>query len=166
LSLLYAKRWRVYAKRPFGGPQQVLSYLSNYTHRVALSNRRITGVDEQAGSVTFTYRDYRKGGAVKALTLTAREFIRRFSLHILPAGLVRIRHYGILANNRRQRDIAKARAIFQRPGSQPANPTAPQQLEPLRCPHCGQAGLRLVGWIDTYGLRHSLRLRPLILDSS
>jgi hypothetical protein len=166
LSLLYAKRWRVYAKRPFGGPQQVLSYLSNYTHRVALSNRRITGVDEQAGSVTFTYRDYRKGGVVKPLTLPAREFIRRFSLHLLPAGLVRIRHYGILGNNRRQRDIAKARAIFQRPGSQPANPPAPRQLEPLRCPHCGQAGLRLVGWIDTYGLRHSLRLRPLILDSS
>ena len=115
-SLLYPKRWRVYAKRPFGGPQQVLSYLSNYTHRVALSNRRITGVDEQAGSVTFTYRDYRKGGVVKTLTLPVREFIRRFSLHILPSGLVRIRHYGILANNRRQRDIAKARAIFERRG--------------------------------------------------
>ena len=82
-SLLYAKRWALYAKRPFGGPQQVLSYLSNYTHRVALSNRRITGVDEQAGSVTFTYRDYRKGGVVKPLTLSLREFIRRFSLHLI-----------------------------------------------------------------------------------
>ena len=76
-SLLYAKRWALYAKRPFGGPQQVLSYLSNYTHRVALSNRRITGVDEQAGSVTFTYRDYRKGGVVKPLTLSLREFIHQ-----------------------------------------------------------------------------------------
>jgi len=93
-SLLYAKRWALYAKRPFGGPQQVLSCLSNYTHRVALSNRRITGVDEQAGSVTFTYRDYRKGGAIKPLTLPVWEFIRRFSLHILPSSLVRIRHYG------------------------------------------------------------------------
>ena len=165
-SLLYAKRWALYAKRPFGGPQQVLSYLSNYTHRVALSNRRITGVDEQAGSVTFTYRDYRKGGVVKPLTLSLREFIRRFSLHLLPAGLVRIRHYGILGNNRRQRDIAKARAIFERRGSQPANSTAHEQLHPLRCPHCGEAGLRLLGWIDPYGLRHSLRFSPLILDSS
>jgi len=84
----------------------------------------------------------------------------------LPAGLVRIRHYGILGNNRRQRDIAKARAIFERRGSQPANSTAHEQLHPLRCPHCGEAGLRLLGWIDPYGLRHSLRLRPLILDSS
>ena len=99
---LYAKRWRVYAKRPFGGPQQVLSYLSNYTHRVASSNRRITGVDDQAQCVTFTYRDYRKGGVAKPLTLPVREFIHRFSLHILPSGLVRIRHYGILGNNRRQ----------------------------------------------------------------
>jgi hypothetical protein len=144
----------------------VLSYLSNYTHRVALSNRRISGVDEQAGSVTFTYRDYRKGGAVKPLTLPAREFIRRFSLHILPSGLVRIRNYGILGNNRRQRDIAKARAIFERRGKPATAPPNVRPLEPLRCPHCGQAGLRLVGWIDTYGLRHSLRLRPLILDSS
>jgi hypothetical protein len=166
LSRLYAKRWVLYAKRPFGGPHQVLSYLSNYTHRVALSNRRITGVDEQAGRVTFTYRDYRKGGVVKPLTLPAREFIRRFSLHLLPARLVRIRHYGILGNNRRQRDIAKARAILQPRGKPASDPPALRPMEPLRCPTCGQLGLRLVGWIDAYGLRYSLRLSPLILDSS
>jgi hypothetical protein len=165
-ALLYAKPWVVFAKRPFGGPQQVLSYLSNYTHRVALSNRRILGVDDQAARVTFTYRDYTKGGALKPLTLSAREFIRRFSLHLLPAGLVRIRHYGILANNRRQRDIAKARAILQRSAKRRANPTAPPPREPMRCAHCGRLGLRLVGWIDAYGLRHSLPLRPLIWDSS
>lgn len=95
-SKLYAQRWVVYAKRPFGGPQQILTYLANYTHRVALSNRRIQALDTQAQSVTFTWRDYRQGGKVKPLTLTAREFIRRFSLHILPPALVRIRHYGIL----------------------------------------------------------------------
>ena len=93
----------VYAKRPFGGPQQVLSYLANYTHRVALSNRRIVAVDAQYQTVTFTYRDYRHGSQRKELTLSALEFIRRFSLHILPPGLVRIRHYGILGNNRRKR---------------------------------------------------------------
>ena len=77
-SKLYAQKWVVYAKRPFGGPEQVLNYLANYTHRVALSNRRIVAVDEQAQTVTFTWRDYRQGGTVKPLTLSAREFIRRF----------------------------------------------------------------------------------------
>jgi len=107
LSLLYTKRWVLYAKCPFGGPQQVLSYLANYTHRVALSNRRIVAVDAQHQSVTFTYRDYRHGSQLKELTLSALEFIRRFSLHILPPGLVRIRHYGILGNNRRRAAIAE-----------------------------------------------------------
>ena len=83
-SLLYRKHWVLYAKRPFGGPKQVLSYLANYTHRVALSNRRIVAVDAQHQSVTFTYRDYRHGSQRKELTLSALEFIRRFSLHILP----------------------------------------------------------------------------------
>ena len=106
----------LYAKRPFGGPKQVLSYLANYTHRVALSNRRIVAVDAQHQTVTFTYRDYRRASQRKELTLSALEFIRRFSLHlhILPPGLVRIRHYGILGNNRRRRDIEAARAIFNR----------------------------------------------------
>ena len=111
-SLLYRKHWVLYAKRPFGGPKQVLSYLANYTHRIVLSNRRILAVDAQHQSVTFTYRDYRHGSQRKDLTLSALEFIRRFSLHILPPGLVRIRHYGILGNNRRRRDIeALARSL-------------------------------------------------------
>ena len=97
---------------PFGGPKQVLSYLANYTHRVALSNRRIVAVDARHQTVTFTYRDYRRASQRKELTLSVLEFIRRFSLHILPPGLVRIRHYGILGNNRRKRDIEAARAIF------------------------------------------------------
>ena len=88
-SLLYNKPWVVYAKRPFGGAQQVLSYLANYTHRVALSNRRIIAVDALCQTVTFTYRDYRHGSQLKGLTLSGLEFIRRFSLHILPSGLVR-----------------------------------------------------------------------------
>src|SRR6201997_2193740 len=115
-SLLYTRRWVLYAKCPFGGPQQVLSYLANYTHRVALSNRRIVAVDARHQSVTFTYRDYRHGSQRKELTLSALEFIRRFSLHILPPGLVRIRHYGILGNNRRKRAIEAARAICKSSG--------------------------------------------------
>ena len=87
-SQLYNKPWVVYAKRPFGGAQQVLSYLANYTHRVALSNRRIIAVDTLCHTISFIYRDYRHGSQLKELTLSGLEFIRRFSLHILPSGLV------------------------------------------------------------------------------
>ena len=90
--------------------------MANCTHRVALSNRRFVAVNAPHQSVTFTYRDYRHGSQLKELTLSALEFIRRFCLHILPPGLVRIRHYGILGTNRRKRDIQTGRAIFKRRG--------------------------------------------------
>jgi hypothetical protein len=164
-SKLYAQSWVVYAKRPFGGPEQVLSYLANYTHRVALSNRRIVAVDEQAQTVTFHWRDYRQGGQVKPLTLSAREFLRRFTMHILPAGLVRIRHYGILGNNRRQRDIPRACALLERrPHSAPPLPEA-KAPEPMPCPHCGRSGLLWIGFIDAQGQTH-LKARVQTLDSS
>ena len=168
-SLLYRKRWVLYAKRPFGGPKQVLSYLANYTHRVALSNRRILAVDAQHQSVTFTYRDYRHGSQRKDLTLSALEFIRRFSLHILPPGLVRIRHYGILGNNRRRRDIEAARAIFKRRGC--AVELQPQSVvDPPRggtcCPLCGKAGIRLVAFTNAAGVLHLIGAGPMPCDSS
>jgi hypothetical protein len=165
LSLLYAKRWVVFAKRPFGGPEQVLRYLANYTHRVALSNRRLAAIDEKQKTVTFTWRDYRDNAKVKPLTLPAREFIRRFALHILPPGLVRIRHYGILGNNRRQRDIQKVRNLLPtiKPG---ALELAEPQREPMRCPSCGQPGMLWWGVLDARGMLH-LFLRPrLYFDSS
>jgi hypothetical protein len=154
-SELYAQRWVIYAKRPFGGPEQVLGYLANYTHRVAISNRRILGLDQQRQTVTFTYRDYRHRSKVKALTLSAVEFIRRFTWHILPAGLVRIRHYGILSNNRRHRDIPAARAILSRTNRR-ARTTAKALAPwpPLCCAHCGQQGLRWIGYIDAQGRTH------------
>ncbi len=153
-SLLYRKRWVLYAKCPFGGPQQVLSYLANYTHRVALSNRRIVAVNAPRQSVTFTYRDYRHGSQLKELTLSALEFIRRFSLHILPRGLVRIRHYGILGNNRRKRDIQAARAIFKRRGC--ALELQPRSVadKSISCPSCGKVGIRLVAFTDAAGVPH------------
>ena len=167
-SNLYAQRWHVYAKRPFGGPEQVLAYLANYTHRVALSNRRIVSLDQPRQTVTFTYRDYRHASKVQKLTLSAVEFIRRFSWHILPAGLVRIRHYGLLANNRRHRDIARARTLLARSSSRKpkpslANLTAP--LPALRCPHCGSEALRWIGFLDAHGRTHLARSVS-ILDSS
>lgn len=88
--------WVVYAKRPFGGPKQVLKYLARYTHRVAISNRRLVSLCE--GRVTFRWKDYAYGGRSRLMTLTAVEFIRRFLLHILPTGFMKIRHYGFLAN--------------------------------------------------------------------
>jgi hypothetical protein len=166
LRLLYTKPWVLYAKSPFGGPQQVLRYLANYTHRVALSNRRIVLLDEQHQSVTFTYRDYRHGSQLKELTLSALEFIRRFSLHILPAGLVRIRHYGILGNNRRKRDIQAARAIFERCGYA-LELQAPSVVDKLMCcPSCAKAGIRLVAFTDAAGLLHLIGPGPLPCDSS
>ena len=166
VSLLYSKRWVLYAKRPFGGPQQVLSYLANYTHRVALSNRRIVAVDAQHQTVTFTYRDYRHGSQRKELTLSALEFIRRFSLHILPPGLVRIRHYGILGNNRRKRAIETARAIFKHRGR--AVELQPQSVadQSMCCPLCGKAGIRLVAFTDAVGILHMIGLGPMPCDSS
>jgi Putative transposase/Transposase zinc-binding domain len=164
-SKLYAQKWVVYAKRPFGGPEQVLNYLAHYTHRVALSNRRIVAVDEQAQTVTFNWRDYRQGGQVKPLTLGAGEFLRRFTLHILPAGLVRIRHYGILGNNRRQRDIPRARALLERRQRSIPKLPEPATPEPMACPHCGQRALRWIGFIDAQGQTH-LKTRAGALDSS
>jgi hypothetical protein len=145
---------------------RVLSYLANYTHRVALSNRRIVAVDAQHQTVTFTYRDYRHGSQLKDLTLSVLEFIRRFSLHILPPGLVRIRHYGILGNNRRKRDIEAARAIFKRRGR--AVELQPQSVadKSTSCPLCGKAGIRLVAFTDAAGVLHVIGAGPRLYDSS
>lgn len=97
IESLFAKQWVVYAKRPFGGPGQVIEYLGRYTHKVAISNHRIAQVDE--ASVSFTYKDYRNGSTQKQMTLSNHEFARRFAMHILPLRFVRIRHYGILSSS-------------------------------------------------------------------
>lgn len=93
---LFKNDWVVYAKRPFGGPLQVIEYLGRYTHKIAISNHRLISMD--GGAVSFTYKDYRQDGYKKDMTLEATEFIRRFAMHILPKGFVRIRHYGLLSN--------------------------------------------------------------------
>ena len=100
--------WVVYAKPPAGGPEQVLKYLARYTHRVAISNRRLVALED--GEVRFHGKDYAHGGAQKTMTRKATEFIRRFLLHVLPAGFVRIRHYGFLANRLCQDQLARCRA--------------------------------------------------------
>ena len=104
--------WVVYAKRPFAGPAAVLAYLSRYTHRVAISNRRLVALDERG--VTFRWKDYRAKGRTrnKTMTLGSDEFMRRFLLHVLPSGFHRIRHYGLFANAERRDNLAKARELL------------------------------------------------------
>jgi len=105
-----AKQWVVYAKAPFGGPEQVLEYLSQYTHRVAISNSRILAYENH--EVTFRWRDYADSNRVKESTLKAEEFLRRFLLHVLPARFVRIRYFGFFANGHRTDNIQQARALI------------------------------------------------------
>jgi hypothetical protein len=103
-------KWVVHAKPPMGGPKQVLKYLARYTHRVAISNRRLVAMED--GEVKFHWKDYARGGGQKTMTLKATEFIRRFLLHVLPSGFVRIRHYGFLANRVCQEKLALCRALL------------------------------------------------------
>jgi len=103
--------WVVYAKEPFGGPQQVLDYLGRYTHRVVISNNRL--IDIADGHVTFRWKDYRHESAQRVMQLDAPEFIRRFLLHVLPRGLQRIRHYGFLSNRRRETGLAECRRLLE-----------------------------------------------------
>ena len=118
----------VYAKPPFAGPEAVLAYLSRYTHRVAISNRRLIAFDETG--VTFRYKDYRRDGPERqrVMTLAPHEFIRRFLLHVLPHGFHRIRHYGLLASSARKANIARARELLAvAPPPEPAE--APEPLD-------------------------------------
>jgi hypothetical protein len=131
------KRWVVYAKPPFAGPEAVLAYLSRYTHRVAISNRRLLAFD--ATGVTFRYKDYRRDGGERQhlMTLATDEFIRRFLLHVLPRGFHRIRHYGLLASSARRTSLARARellAVAPPPDEDMAK--APFDARPP-CPCCG-----------------------------
>jgi hypothetical protein len=100
---LFKSHWIVYAKHPFGGPKQVVEYLGRYTHKIAISNHRITNLSSD--QVSFRYKDYRDAAKQKIMTLSAVEFVRRFSLHILPKGFMRIRHYGMLSSSRKQKAL-------------------------------------------------------------
>jgi hypothetical protein len=140
VARLRKQNWVVYAKPPFAGPQAVLAYLSRYTHRVAISNRRLLTLDERG--VTFRYKDYRRDGAARygTMTLNADEFIRRFLLHVLPKGFHRIRHYGLLASGGRKDNIGRARLLLGvPPPAEEAEPTGEGEQPDTRppCPCCG-----------------------------
>ncbi len=139
LAPVRQKRWVVYAKPPFAGPEAVLAYLSRYTHRVAISNRRLLAFDESG--VTFRYKDYRRDGAARyqVMTLEPAEFIRRFLLHFLPCGFHRIRHYGLLAGSARKASLTRVRELLAvAPPSDDDLPEEPLDTRPP-CPCCGKS---------------------------
>ena len=129
------KDWVVYAKPPFGGAEHVLNYLARYTHRVAISNHRLVAFENDR--VSFRWRDYAHGGKKKVMTVSAHEFLRRFLLHVLPSGLVRIRHFGLFANRRRSAALERCRVLLGTTAC--ADPPEPPSL---RCPAC--SGIMLV----------------------
>jgi len=129
------KNWYVYAQPPFGGPEHVLRYLGRYTHRMAISNHRLTAFDGER--VSFRWRDYAHGGKQRVMTLDAVKFLRRFFLHVLPRGFVRIRHYGLLSNRFRNRLLPLAHTLLAADGRQhPSLPPTPN-CELWHCPRCG-----------------------------
>ena len=142
--------WVVYAKPPFGGPEEVLKYLARYTHRVAISNSRLLSLDD--GRVTFRWRDSKHGNQTRSMTLEAVEFIRRFLLHILPSGFVKIRHFGFLANRNRSSALALCRQLLDAssPASEPATILTSEQQSAVdhRCPACHAGVLRIVEWLS------------------
>ena len=125
---LFRQDWVVYAKPPFGGPEHVLNYLARYTHRVPISNHRLVAF--QNDRVSFRWKDYAHGGKQKIMTVSAHEFLRRFLIHVLPKGLVRIRHFGLFANRRSGRMLARCRALL---GADNCA-TDPELTAQLRCP--------------------------------
>ncbi len=163
LAPLKKTKWFVYSKRPFAGPKAVLAYLSRYTHRVAISNRRLISADEKC--VTFKVKDYRIEGPGRytAMTLATAEFIRRFLIHVLPKGLHRIRHYGLFANSGRADNLAKMRALLAVTVPPPEESETSAEAETQTsdvlarpCPCCG--GRMLI--IETFEPGYQPRHRP------
>ena len=157
VSALRQVEWVTYAKRPFGGPEPVLAYLSRYTHRIAISNRRLVAWDDTG--VTFKWKDYRLEGSerYKTMTLAVGEFIRRFLMHVLPKRFHRIRHYGLFANGARADNIARARELLKMAAAdKPASANTDDLLHSHRCPCCG--GRMII--IETFERGTTPRTRP------
>jgi hypothetical protein len=137
INKLGKKNWYVHAEPPFGGPEHVLRYLGRYTHRMAISNHRITAFDGER--VSFLWRDYAHGGKQKVMTLDAVNFLCRFFLHVLPKGFVRIRRYGLLSNRFRKQLLPLARTLLAQQGREPLPLPPLPDCAPWHCPRCGKA---------------------------
>ena len=152
LCQLRATDWIVYAKRPFAGPEQVLSYLGRSTHRVALSNDRL--VDHRDGHVRFRWKDYADHDRLKIMTLEADEFLRRFLIHVVPRGFMRIRHFGLLANRTRRATLTRCRDLLGHPPTADAQPDSVAVLmhrltgiDLARCPVCGEGRIHIIALV-------------------
>lgn len=150
LSRASAHQWIVYAKQPFGGPEQVLSYLAAYTHRIAISERRILGFDGER--VRFSYKDYRDGDRQKVMDLEADEFLRRYLLHVLPERFVRIRYFGFLANRSRSHNLELARQQLGAAQVHSGEVAPEQSIAPRQCPSCGIGTMVVIECIDPQAL--------------
>jgi len=161
VSALRQIEWVTYAKRPFGGPEPVLAYLSRYTHRIAISNRRLVAWDDTG--VTFKWKDYRLQGPdrYKTMTLAVGEFIRRFLMHVLPKRFHRIRHYGLFANGARAENITRARELLKMAAAdrEPASTNTDDLVHSHRCPCCG--GRMII--VETFECGTTPRTRPAAL---
>jgi len=161
VSALRQIEWVTYAKRPFGGPEPVLAYLSRYTHRIAISNRRLVAWDDTG--VTFKWKDYRLQGPdrYKTMTLAVGEFIRRFLMHVLPKRFHRIRHYGLFANGARAENITRARELLKMAAAdrEPASTNTDDLVHSHRCPCCG--GRMII--VETFEPGTTPRTRPATL---
>jgi len=147
-EILWKKDWIVYAKKPFAGPKQIIQYLSNYTHRIAISNHRLISCENE--KVSFRWRDYADKNKIKVMSLGAEEFIRRYLLHVLPLGFTRLRHIGFLANRYKADKLKKCRTALQFD----AKPIIEETVEEIllraygvninRCPHCHIGNKKIV----------------------
>jgi hypothetical protein len=149
ITTLRRADWVVYAKPPFAGPEQVIAYLGRYTHRVAIANDRLVALEDD--HVSFRWRDYRDGARCKTMRLEAIEFIRRFLLHVLPQGFMRIRHYGLFANRQRRTKLARCRELLAQPEPKARSEESVAAMmrritgrDILACPHCGEGRLLVV----------------------
>src|SRR5437868_3825013 len=165
LRSLFRQDWVVYAKPPFGGPQHVLHYLARYTHRVAISNHRLVNFAD--GQVTFRWKDYAHGSKQKLMTVTTEEFLRRFLLHVLPTGFVRIRFFGFLANRRRKALLPVCQQLLRMPTPSCPNAALPKASSAAlwQCPRCGGSML-LVQSFTFVELNAQLPERRIRFDSS
>lgn len=152
-------KWNVYAKRPFAGPNQVLAYLSRYTHRVAISPRRLLALDEQKQTVFFAWKDYAQQAKRKTMTLDVKEFVRRFCLHLLPERFVKIRHFGFLSNRQRKTRVAQARALLAQGAVAPSAQPSEAKAAPIRlCPFCGSDQLLLIEIVQPWSINPQIPL--------
>jgi len=163
---LFSHDWVVYAKKPFGGPEHVLHYLARYTHRVAISNHRL--ISMEGDQVTFRWKDYAHGSRKRKMTIPADEFLRRFFLHVLPRGFVRIRNFGFLANRRRSKLLPLCQQLLTTSSDSSSSVVEPANTAPLatwRCPCCG-GPMVLVEKLTAQQLRLRSPGAPNLVDTS